>query len=181
MFEKRIVIVTSELVPFHYGGIGTQFKSLVAFLMRHGHHVSLLARKPDNYDEALYGLHYGETPLFFVEVPPIKICQSQHFIYAEEVARRFDEIYLEIRPNLVIFADFNAEGLFLLLKSGAGFYSDTEFLLTINGMNHEIISVNEGDGSKISSSIKDLPNIRSLLAMEDLCVQLANTIVSPTA
>ena len=68
MSEKRILIVTSELVPFHYGGIGTQFKSLAAFLKRHGHHVSLLARKPDNYDEALYRSHYGEIPLFFIEI-----------------------------------------------------------------------------------------------------------------
>ena len=79
MSEKHILIVTSELVPFHYGGIGTQFKSLSAFLKRHGHHVSLLARKPDNYDEALYRYHYGEVPLFFIEISRIQSGLSQHF------------------------------------------------------------------------------------------------------
>ena len=53
MSEKRILIITSELVPFHYGGIGTQFKSLAALLKRHGHHVYLLARRPENYDESV--------------------------------------------------------------------------------------------------------------------------------
>ncbi len=180
MSGKRIIIITRELVPFHYGGIGTQFKSLAALLKRHGHQVYLLARKPDNYDEALYRFHYGETPLFFVDVPPILSGPPQHFIYAAEVARRFDEIYPEIRPNLVIFADFNAEGLFLLLRSGTGAYDGTEFLLTINGMNNEIISVLEGDRHGISSGMMDHPDIRSLLAMEDLCVHLAPLIVSPS-
>ena len=115
MSGKRILIVTRELVPFHYGGIGTQFKSLAAFLKRHSHQVYLLARRPENFDETLYRSHYGEAPLFFVDVPPIQTGPPQHFFYAAEVARRFDEIYPEIRPDLVIFADFNAEGLFLLL------------------------------------------------------------------
>ena len=180
MSGKRILIVTSELVPFHYGGIGTQFKSLAAFLKRHDHQVYLLARRPENYDETLYRSHYGEAPLFFVDVPPIQTGSPQHFFYAAEVARRFDEIYPEIRPDLVIFADFNAEGLFLLLRSGNGAYDDTEFLLTINGMNYEVISIHEGVRPGMSDGIMDLPDIRSLLAMEDLCVHLAQRIVSPT-
>ena len=141
----------------------------------------LLARKPENYDEALYRSHYGEIALFFVEAPPIQSGPPQHFVYAAEVARRFDEIYPEIRPDLVIFADFDAEGLFLLLQSGAGAYAETEFLLTINGMNYEVISVHEGDRQGIVSSVSWISlDIRSLLAMEDLCVHLAQRIVSPT-
>ena len=57
MAEKRIVIVTSELVPFHYGGIGTQFRSLAALLKRHGHRVSLLVRRPENFDAKIYRSH----------------------------------------------------------------------------------------------------------------------------
>jgi glycosyltransferase involved in cell wall biosynthesis len=180
MSGKKILIITSELVPFYYGGIGTQFKSLAAFLKRNGHNVCLLVRKPENYDEALYRSHYGEVPLFFVEVPPVQPGQSQYLVYAAEVARRFDEIYPEIRPDLVIFADFNAEGLFLLLQSGAGTYDKTTFLLTINGMNYEVISVHEGDRQGMSHSIMDIPDIGLLLAMEGLCVHLAPEIVSPT-
>ena len=180
MSKKRILIITSELVPFHYGGIGTQFKSLAAFLKRHGHQVYLLARKPENYNEVLYRSHYGEVPLFFVDAPPVQTWPPQHFVYASEAARRFDEIYPEIRPDLVIFADFNAEGLFLLLQSGNGVYEDTEFLLTINGMNYEVVSAHEGDRQGLFSSVLDLPDVRLLLAMEDLCVHLAPRIVSPT-
>jgi len=179
MTGKRILIITEELVPFHYGGIGTQFKSLTALLKRYGHHVSLLARRPDNYNETLYRVHYGGTPLFFVDAPPVRSGMPTHFAYAAEVARRFDETYPEIRPDLVIFADFNAEGLFLLLRSVTGAYGNTEFLLTINGMNSEIISVSEGAGLEISG-VMDLPDVRSLLAMEDLCVHLTPMIVSPS-
>ena len=180
MSGKRILIVTSELVPFHYGGIGTQLKSLAAFLKRHGHQVDLLAQKPENYDEAIYRSHYGEALLFFVDAPRIQTGLPQQFVYSAEVARRFDEIYPDIRPDLVIIADYNAEGLFLLLRSESGVYEDTKFLLTINGMNHEVISVHEGDRPGMSCSRMDLPDIRSLLAMEDLCVHLARRIVSPT-
>ena len=181
MAVKRILIVTSELVPFRYGGIGTQFKSLACLLKRHGYQVHLLARKPDNYDAALYRSHYGETPLFFVDVPSNrKTGPLQHFLNAVEVSRRFDEIYPEISPDLVIFADFNAEGLFLLLKSESGAYGKTEFLLTINGMNRDIISVNEGNEAKMLQGVNDIPSIQSLLAMEDLCIHLAPWVVSPT-
>ena len=180
MSGKRILIVTSELVPFHYGGIGTQFKSLAAFLKRHGHKVNFLARKPENYDEAIYRSHYGEALLFFVDAPPIQTGPPQQFVYAAEVARRFDELYPDIRPDLVIIADYNAEGFFLLLRSETGVYDDTEFVLTINGMNQEVISVHEGDMRVSSSGLMDIPHIRSLLAMEDLCIHLAPRIVSPT-
>ena len=180
MSGKRILIVTSELIPFHYGGIGTQFKSLSAFLKRHGHQVSFLARKPENYDEAIYRSHYGEALLFFVDAPPIRSGIPLHFSYAAEVARRFDEIYPDIRPDLVIIADYNAEGFFLLLRSETGVYDDTEFVLTINGMNQEVISVHEGDRHGLSCCSMYLSEIRSLLAMEDLCVHLARKIVSPT-
>jgi glycosyltransferase involved in cell wall biosynthesis len=175
--EKSVLIVTSELVPFHYGGIGTQFKSLAALLKRHGHQVSFLARKPENYDKGMYRAHYGETPVFFVDTPPVFTWPPQHFVYASEVARRFDAIYPEVRPDLVIFADFNAEGLFLLLRSGSGAYEGTEFLLTTQGMNFEVISVREG-GETGAPGIRDFPHIRMLLAMEDLCVHLAPRIVS---
>lgn len=179
-WSKRILIITSELVPFHYGGIGTQFKSLVAFLRRQGYQVSLLARKPENYDERKYRSHYGETPLFFIEAPSSRTGPPQHLIYAAEVARRFDEIYPQVQPDLVIFADFYAEGLCLMLRAGAGTYGDTQFLLTINGMNAEVIAVREGDGWNSTSSLMHLPHIRTLLAMEDICVHLAPRIVSPT-
>ena len=180
MSGKRILIVTSELVPFRYGGIGTQFKSLASLLRRQGHQVSFLAGKPEHFDETLYRAHYGDVSLFFVEATPIQSGLSPHFIHAAEVARRFDEIYPEIRPDLVIFADFDAEGLFLLLQSGNRIYKDTEFLLTINGMNYEVISAQKENWPGISPYISELPDVRMRMAMEDLCVHLAPRIVSPT-
>ena len=180
MTRKRILIVTREIVPFHYGGIGTQFKSLAALLLRHGHQVSFLSRKPENYDTDVYRAHYGDIPVFFVDQPPAYDWPPVPFVYAAEVARRFDEILDRVRPDLVICTDFYAEGLFLLLRSGSGTYGDTEFLLTIHGMNHDIITAYEGNRSETSHSTTELPGIRSLLAMEDLSVHLAPRIVSPT-
>lgn len=180
MAEKRIMIVTSEVVPFHYGGIGTQFKSLATLLSRQGHRISLLARRPDSFDANLYRSHYGETPIFFVDTPPAYTWPPSYFVYAAEVARRFDEIYPQVRPDLVIFADFNAEGFLLLLRSVTGAYEDTKFLLTINGMNAEVIAVREGCGPNDSATIMEHPEIRLLLAMEDLCVHFASRIISPS-
>ena len=177
---KRILIVTGELVPFHYGGIGTQFKSLAELLRRHGHQVSFLSRKPENYDMEVYRAHYGDTPVFFVDQPPAYDWPPGPFVYAAEVARRFDEIRDRVRADLVICADFNAEGLFLLLRAASGLYQDTEFLLTINGMNTEVIRVREGSIYGTATSITSFPDIRLLLATEDICVHLASRIVSPS-
>ncbi len=174
---KRILIVTGELVPFHYGGIGTQFKSLAALLKRHGQYVGFLARKPENFDTEVYRAHYGDIPVFFADQPPAYDWPPVPYVYAAEVARRFDEIHDQVRPDLVICADFNAEGLFLLLRAGSGAYAGTEFLLTTQGMNYEVISVREG-GVTGAPSIMNFPHIRMLLAMEDLCVHLAPRIVS---
>lgn len=180
MFKKHILLVTSEVVPFYYGGIGTQFKSLAALLRRHGHQVSLLARRPHNFNENLYRSHYGETPIFLVDTPPAYTWPPSYFVYAAEVARRFDEIYPQVRPDLVICADFNAEGLFLLLRSGSGAYEGTTFLLTTQGMNFEVISIREGSAPALSAGIMAHSEIGLLLAMEDLCVHLASEIVSPS-
>ena len=177
---KRILIVTGELVPFRYGGIGTQFKSLAALLRRHGHQVSFLSRKPENYDEDVYRAHYGDAPVFLVDQPPTYDWPPGPFVYAAEVARRFDIIRDQVRPDLVICADFYAEGLFLLLRAGSGLYQDTEFLLTINGMNAEVIRVREGSIYGTATSITSFPDIRLLLATEDICVHLASRIVSPS-
>jgi glycosyltransferase involved in cell wall biosynthesis len=177
---KHILIITREIVPFHYGGIGTQFKSLAGFLRRQGHQVYFLSRRPEYFDESIFKSHYGETQLFFVDIPPIQKDSFQHFYYAAEVARRFDEIYQDVHPDLVIIADYNAEGLFILLRSREDIYNGTEFLLTINGMNREIISVYEGNTHKTLYSNMDIPEIRLLIAMEDLCAHLAPKIISPT-
>lgn len=176
--QKRILIVTREIVPFHYGGIGTQFKSLARFLRRRGHDVAILTERPVLFNERLFRDHYGDVSVFFTEPYP-SIAVLRPWYYAENVADVFDDLYQANPPDVVICADFEAEGLLLFLKAAGGHYGKSRFILTINGMTREVLSVYEGEVREGSAFLQD-PAIRLICAIEDLCVLLAPEIVSPS-
>jgi hypothetical protein len=141
MPAKRILFITREIVPFYYGGIGTQFKAVAKFLKRQGHEAAFLTRKPSDFDEVVYQQNYGDMALFFVDAPAPDnfvsfsvtggLVLTYNMAYALAVSKKFDEICNTIHSDIVIVAEYGAEGLFLLLKSKAGDYRNTRFILTI--------------------------------------------------
>ncbi len=190
MSKKRIIFVTREIVPFYYGGIGTQFKAVAKFLKSNGHEIYFLTQKHKTFDEKIFKQHYGDIPLFFVSVPEQSsyvsfsptggLVSTFSLAYALAVSKKFDNIYNTVLPDIVFCADFGGEGLFLFLKSHAGGYEKTRFILTINGMLFDILSAYEsGVNSQLPSELND-PQNRITCAMEDLCVLLACEIISPT-
>ncbi len=190
MPAKRILFITREIVPFYYGGIGTQFKAVAKFFKRQGHEVTFLTRKPSDFDEGVYQHNYGDISLFFVDAPePEKfvsfsvtggLVSTYNMAYALAVSKKFDEIHNEIHPDIVIVAEYGAEGLFLLLKSKAGDYRHTRFVLTINGMFFDVITTYESGMDMRIPSVLDDPQNRATCAMEDLCILLANEITTPS-
>lgn len=191
MPKKRIIFVTREIVPFYYGGIGTQFKAVAKFLKSNGHEIYFLTQRHKKFDEKIYNQHYGDIPLFFVNIPePTSyvsfsptggLVSTFSLAYALAVSKKFDDIYKTVSPDIVICADFGGEGLFLFLKSYAGDYEKTRFILTINGMLFDVLSAYEsGMNSRLPSELND-PQNRITCAMESLCILLAYEIVSPTA
>ena len=181
MQKKRIIFITREIVPFYYGGIGTQFKAAAKFLKQHGHDVYLLTQRHESFDEEIYKRNYGDIPLFFVNVPELSTSFPLPFTYALEVVKIFDEIYSQVHPDIVICADFGAEGYFLFLKSHAGDYENTRFILTINGLSYNTISMYESGMSVLQRSELNDPQNIITCAMEDMSVLLADEIITPSA
>ena len=180
MQKKRIIFITREIVPFYYGGIGTQFKAVAKFLKRHGHEVYFLTQKHDTFDEVIYKRNYGDILLFFVDAPELPESFPSKFAYALEVSKKFDDIYSKIYPDIVICADYGAESYFLFLKSHAGEYENTRFILTINGLSYNTISIYESGVNFLQQSELNDPQNIITCEMEDMSVLLANEIVAPT-
>ena len=191
MSKKRIIFVTREIVPFYYGGIGTQFKAVAKFLKHHGHDVYFITQRHETFDEVIYKKNYGDIPLFFVNIPEPSsyvsfsptggLVSTFSLAYALAVSKKFDKIYNTVSPDIAICAEFGGEGLFLFLKSYAGDYEKTRFILTINGMLFDALSTYEnGMNAQLPSELND-PQNRIACAMENLCILLAPEIISPTA
>ena len=181
MSKKRIIFVTREIVPFYYGGIGTQFKAVAKFLKSKGHEIYFLTQKHKTFDEVIYKKNYGDIPLFFVNYP--KSSKSFHlpFAYSVEVLKKFDDIYSNVLPDIVICADFAAEGYFLFLKSQTGDYEKTRFVLTINGLSYNTISIYESGVNFLQEGELNDPQNRVTCAMEDMSILLADEIITPSA
>lgn len=187
---KRILFITREVVPFFYGGIGTQFLSMIKFLKNRGHAVFLLTQRHLNFDGDAFRREYGETPVFFVsssenggDVPPETLNSEEapvNFSYALAVLGTFDRIYKTVQPDIVFVADYEAEGLFLLLKSRSGSYRHVRFVLVIGGLTHDVLSTFEGANSSAANRLMEKPQNRLTCAMEEMCIALADEIVVPT-
>jgi glycosyltransferase involved in cell wall biosynthesis len=177
----RLLFITQEIVPFHYGGIGTLFKSVARQLKEEGHAVSFLSRKPPGFDEAVFNRHYGEIPIDFVPTGaqddrPF----ADPFCYAMAVGAYWETVVRVRRPDVVVFADFCAEGLIPLLKNrGSSAGRPTRFIVTIQGSHGDLLPVYGGDPAGVHPI--DGPHYRTIVAMEDLAVLMADEVLAPTA
>ncbi len=188
---KRILFITREVVPFFYGGIGTQFLSMIKFLEKRGHAVFLLTRRHPNFDLRTYRQAYGETPVFFVSsaenggnAAPETLAWREapvNFSYALAVLETFDKICATVRPDIVFVADYEAEGLFLLLKASSGRYRHVRFVLMIEGLTHDVLLTFEGhDSPRAAGCLTADPQNQLTCAMEEMCIGLADEIVVPS-
>jgi glycosyltransferase involved in cell wall biosynthesis len=191
MKKKCIIFITREIVPFYYGGIGTQFKAAAKFLKTKGHEVYFLTQRHKTFNEKIYHQHYGDIPLFFVDIldpsaygslsPAGGLVSTFSLAYAIAVSKEFDYIYDLVSPDIAICADFGGEGLFLFLKSDAGGYEKTRFILLIEGGLFDVLSTYEsGMNSQTPSELND-PQNRITCAMENICILLASEIITPTS
>ena len=190
MAGKNIVIVTRELVPFYYGGIGTQFKALARLLIGEGHWITILSPKPDDFDEAVFQEHYPDVALHFVDCDRVSIAPDYsptgglistfQYTYSLAVAQAFDNLILSIPVDFVVCADFGAEAFFLLKKKTAGFYKAVRFVLFIEGSLFDTLTVYQGkDEGKFQSELLD-PQNRLNCALEDACILMADDLIVPT-
>lgn len=178
---KKILIITREIVPFYYGGIGTQFKALANLLQRHGHTVLFFSERPRHFDRETFRKHYGNATIFFIDPDESCIALPRPLAFASAVGLEFNRRYAMLKPDVVVSADFEAEGLFTLLKSHRGEYQGIKFILTINGLTIQVSSSREKRRTKEDLESLQTPFIRMLHAMEKLGILSAETVVAPTA
>ena len=179
--SRRILFITSEIVPFHYGGIGTLFKAVAKTLRRRGYEVALLGQRPNGFDEEVFRWHYGDIPHFFFHAGISGRGGASLLAGAREVWRTFREIQPLFQPDVVVGADFGGECLLLFLDARSGQYPKTTFVLTINGITSDLNAVFEGGEQAFWERWLWDSGLRLAEAMERLTVSLANRIVAPTA
>ncbi|MBM9513014.1 glycosyltransferase family 4 protein [Desulfogranum marinum] len=188
--SKNILLITREIVPFYYGGIGTLFMSMANLFRRSGHCTGILTLRPEDFDRERFDAYYDDVALFFLEQvdfrnqarysPSGGNISSFNLSYSLAVAATFERIYDTVRPDLVIAPDFGAEALVLLLQKAAGRYPSTRFLLHLSGGLHESLSIYEGGaGERFSSELLE-PQNRLSCSMENMCLRLVDEIVTPT-
>jgi len=188
--QKTVLFITREIVPFYYGGIGTQFKAMADLLVTSGFNVRFLTQQHAAFDEMLFKENYPGCDISFVKDPRSESIVDfsysgglvSHFNldYALAVSDTFDALYNLHFPEFVVSADFGAEVCFCLLKKQAGVYRKSNFVLFIEGSTYDSLKTYEsGLPDNVASELND-PQNRLTCSMENLCVRLADCIVSPT-
>lgn len=188
--QKTVLLITREIIPFYYGGIGTQFKAMADLLVSSGFNVVFLTQYHTNFDNKQFEQYYPKCGIFFVDQPWGDSFVNfscfgglvSHFNldYALAVNRDFETFYKRNEPEFVVSADFGAEAFFCLLRKQAGAYSKSKFVLFIAGSTYDSLKTYESDLPKDISSELDDPQNRLTCSMENTCVRLADSIVSPT-
>lgn len=188
---ETIVIITRELVPFHYGGIGVQFRLIASFLTAQGFRVVFISQHHDHFDKPVFQQYYPDCEIFFTESglknkagvdfsPTGGLISHRDLVYASAVQEVFATMYQKYQPTFVLSADYRAEGFFCLLDKAAGHYQQSIFTIFIEGATYESIKTYETDmPHELPSELAD-PQNQVTCSMENLCVRLADSIISPT-
>jgi glycosyltransferase involved in cell wall biosynthesis len=188
--RKTILIITREIVPFYYGGIGTQFKAMANVLVSAGHEVAFLTQQHESYDPDIFQEHYPGCRVFFIDPSQLGdgvgfsysggLISHFNLCYASAVASAFEQIYQEYRPAHVVYADFGAELFFCLLKKQSGAYRHSKFIQFIEGSTYDALNTYESGMDGEYASELDDPQNKLTCAMEDYCLRLADKTIAPT-
>ncbi len=190
MAGKSILFITREIVPFYYGGIGTQFKALANLLTKAGFQVTFITQRHDSFDDSLCEKNYPGCQFFFTHLKyensfvdyshtggVISHFNSQ---YASAVCDLLDEIYHTVRPDVVVSADYGGEAFFSLLKKQAGAYPDSSFVLFNEGTTYDALTTYQAGIDQSGYNELNAPQNILTCSMEDLCFYFADRIISPT-
>jgi glycosyltransferase involved in cell wall biosynthesis len=176
--SKKIVVLTREIVPFEYGGIGTHFRALNRFFRNRNHRVWFLTRKPQNYDADLYQQYYGDSTIIFTDESK-RHPRLSNLEYARQAYEAFQALYVKIKPDILLSAEYGAEGFFIGLNRQIEF-PDCRFVLTVQGRLRETIKMFEGKVKKKKWSALYRPDNVVNMQMEDICIRSFDEIITPS-
>jgi glycosyltransferase involved in cell wall biosynthesis len=172
---RRVTVIAHELRGFHpVGGMGTATAFLALALARMGHSVEILLGKhdPDSIDPHWAGV-YGDTGIRIRSAPRgDETVEPWHFAHAHSVA-----LGLEADPPEVVIAhDFGAPAYSALRLRQAGMgFEDTLFVVFCHGTRRYVADLSPSVG------LGDLRTVLGVGVLEQLSVELADIVVSPSA
>lgn len=188
--NKSVLFLTREIVPFHYGGIGSQFKAMARLLISAGFGVSFLTQKHQNYNEEIFLENYPGCEIFAVDQASTNdfvdysysggLVSHRDLSYALALSRAFASLYEKIKPSYVVAADYGAEQFVVLLNKESGMYGGCRFILFIEGSTYDVLKTYESGVADTVASELDDPQNKLTCSMEDACLRLSDFIISPT-
>ena len=190
MKKQSILFITREIVPFYYGGIGSQFKAMANLLVSEGYEVGFITRRHELFEEATFHDHYPGCNHYFVDESFFENVTEfsysgglvSHFnlCYAHGVEKILSDIHRKHPPEYIVSADFGAESFICLLKKNEGKYRESRFVLFIEGSTFDALKTYEsGVDKKLASELDDPQNILTC-SMENACIYMSDYVVSPT-
>ncbi len=190
MEKQSILFITKEIVPFYYGGIGSQFKAMANLLVSTGYDVGFITRRHESFAEGIFQANYPGCHYYFVDESSLEnITEFSHsgglvshfdLCYAQAVESKLSNICRERVPHHIVSADFGAESFVCLLKKHEGKYPESNFVLFIEGSTFDALRTYEsGVDNAFASELDDPRNVLTC-SMENACIYMSNHIVSPT-
>jgi len=190
MEKQSILFITREIVPFFYGGIGSQFKAMANLLVSEGYDVGFITRRHESFDDTAFQDHYSGCTYHFVDESYFENVTEfsysgglvSHFnlCYAHAVEKILSDIYKKRTPEYIVSADFGAESFICLMKKNEGKYRKSRFILFIEGSTFDALKTYEsGVDTTLASELDDPQNILTC-SMENGCIYMSDHVVSPT-
>ncbi len=188
--NDSVLIITREIVPHYYGGIGSQFKAMAQLLVATGFEVTFFTESRCDLDEQGFSHHYPNCRLIQVIGPSQRgmveysysggLVSHSRLSYALAVSEKLYKYCKHHRPAFIVAAEFGAEAAMVLLQKKAGLYPDSQFVMFVAGSTYDAVTTYEsGVVGKMASELED-PQNRLTCALEDISVRLADHIISPT-
>ncbi|MDD5217482.1 MAG: glycosyltransferase family 4 protein, partial [Candidatus Omnitrophica bacterium] len=144
----KICVITKELYPFRYDGIGVQAYNQALLLAQNGHEVSWLSQVHTNYDESRAAALYPGISLEFFNYEPEKFLSHKPLDYAVQAEEAFARLHAQKRFDAILTFDFEAECFCICKKRlTEKMYSDLKIIVTLEGPAREVARVNHGLGT----------------------------------
>lgn len=108
----RAVFINREIYPFWHGGTGTQLYVEMLELVKAGWYVAFITWRHPNIDENSFQSFYEKIDVFFVNDYSEKdiFLNYTAYDYAVLVEKSLDTLWENVRPDLILLADYGGEG-----------------------------------------------------------------------
>jgi hypothetical protein len=172
MAALNICFISTEMPPFHYGGIGMQFYVSMRFLREEGHTIHFVTRRPEYLPGGWQKEHYDGIAVHFAADAGTPLSGHSGLAYSALVADAVHRLTQSACIDLIVAAEFGAESFGLLThppRNDAG--KEIPVIITLNGPSPEILNSN----GRIPTAYE-----RVICAMEDMVIEQARMLISPS-